>query len=97
MPHHFGAGACYFFNPFGNSAWERHPSFELKNPPELYEWLIGRASSDSDFGQRVTDIIAAGDIFDTISGAVGLAVGFQRRVDTAKVVSLRQLGLRVWC
>ena len=87
----FGAGACYFFNPFGNSAWERdgtqgHSNLELKNPAELYEWLIGRASSDSDFGQRVTDIIAAGDIFDTNSGAVGLAVGFQRRVDTAKVV-----------
>ena len=87
----FGAGACYFFNPFGNSAWERdgtqgHSNLELKNPAELYEWLIGRASSDNDFGQRVTDIIAAGDIFDTNSGAVGLAVGFQRRVDTAKVV-----------
>ena len=87
----FGAGACYFFNPFGNSAWERdgsqgYSNGELTNPPELYEWLIGRASSDSDYGQRVFDVIAAGDLFDTASGPVGLAVGVQRRIDTGQVV-----------
>ena len=59
---------------------------ELTNPPELYEWLIGRASSDSDFGQRVFDVVAAGDLFDTASGPVGLAVGVQRRIDTGQVV-----------
>lgn len=87
----FGAGSCYFFNPFGNSAWERdgtqgYSNGELTNPPELYEWLIGRASSDSDFGQRVFDIVAAGDLFDTASGPIGLAVGVQRRIDTGQVV-----------
>ena len=58
----------------------------MTNPPELYEWLIGRASSDSDFGQRVFDVVAAGDLFDTASGPVGLAVGVQRRIDTGQVV-----------
>ena len=87
----FGAGNCYFFNPFGNAHWERDGSqgtsnLELANPAELYEWLIGRASSDTDYDQRVLDIIATGEVFDTKSGPVGLAVGFQRRVDKGKVV-----------
>ena len=87
----FGAGDCYFFNPFGSSVWSRNgtpdqPDLSLRNPRELYEWLIGRASSDADYSQRVIDIVAAGDLFDTASGPVGLAVGFQRRVDRAKTV-----------
>jgi len=87
----FGGGACYFFNPFGNSVWERdgtigRSNLETANPAELYEWLIGRASSDGDFQQRVLDVVMAGDLFNTDSGPVGLAVGFQRRVDKARVI-----------
>ncbi len=87
----FAAGSCYFFNPFGNSVWERDGSLgqsdlELANPAELYDWLIGRASSDTDYNQRVLDVVLSGDLFDTDYGPVGLAVGFQRRVDKGKVV-----------
>jgi outer membrane receptor protein involved in Fe transport len=82
----FDAGTCYFFNPFGNSAFNRDGStfqenLELVNPAELYEWLIGRASSDSDFRQRVIDIIATGELWETDSGPIGIAVGFQQRRD----------------
>ncbi len=87
----FAAGSCYFFNPFGNSVFNRDGSLlqsdlTLRNAPELYDWLIGRASSDADYRQRVIDIVASGDLFDTDSGPVGLAVGFQRRVDKGKVI-----------
>jgi len=87
----FGAGSCYFFNPFGNTVWERdgtlgQSNLELANPKELYEWLIGRASSDTDYKQRVLDVVLSGDLFNTDWGPVGLAVGFQRRVDKGKVV-----------
>ena len=82
----FDAGTCYFFNPFGNSAFNRDGStfqnnLELVNPPELYEWLIGRASSDTDFRQRVIDAIATGVLFDTDSGPIAIALGFQQRRD----------------
>ena len=47
----FGAGSCYFFNPFGNSAWERDgtqgfSNGELTNPKELYEWLMRISNSN---------------------------------------------------
>ncbi len=87
----FDAGTCYFFNPFGNAHWDRNgqpnqTDLNLVNAPELYEWLIGRASSDTDYRQRVIDIVASGEIFDTDAGPVGLAVGFQQRRDVGKVV-----------
>lgn len=87
----FNAGACYFVNPFGSSVFNRDGStgptdLELVNPPELYEWLVGRASSDVDYRQRVIDIVAAGDLFDTDAGTIGLAVGFQQRRDSGKTV-----------
>lgn len=86
----FAAGPCYFFNPFGNSAFDRggnvgQSNLELVNPPELYEWLIGRASSDTDFRQRVIDVIASGELWNTDNGAVALAVGYQQRRDHGKV------------
>ena len=86
----FDAGKCYFFNPFGNSSFARDGSLgqsdlNLVNPPELYDYLLGRFTSDSDFRQRVIDVVASGDLWDTPSGPVGLAVGFQRRRDTADV------------
>jgi iron complex outermembrane receptor protein len=82
----FDAGTCYFFNPFGNSAFNRdgtifQSDLELVNPPELYEWLIGRASSDVDFRQRIIDIVATGELWDIGSESVGIAVGFQQRRD----------------
>ena len=88
----FDAGTCYFFNPFGNAHWGRDGSpgqtdLTLVNAPELYEWLIGRASSDTDYRQRVLELVAAGDLFQTDYGPVGLAVGFQQRRDVGKVVN----------
>ena len=88
----FGAGNCYFFNPFGSSVWDRdgnaNPGYDrtLQNAPELYSWLIGRASSDTDYRQRVMEIVASGDLWDTASGPIAMAIGFQRRVDNGKVV-----------
>ena len=86
----FGAGNC-FFNPFGNSVFDRdgnvsQANLELANPTELYEWLIGRASSDVEYKQSVLDLVASGDLFDTNSGPVGLAVGFQRRLDRGQSI-----------
>ena len=86
----FDAGDCYFFNPFGNSQFERDGSLgnsdlTLDNPNGLYHWLLGRASSDSDFRQRVIDVIATGDLLQTDSGPVGLAVGIQQRRDKGRV------------
>lgn len=87
----FGAGACYFVNPFGNSVFNRsgevgQDNLELVNAPELYDWLIGRASSDTDYRQRVLDVVLAGTIAETDAGPIGLAVGFQQRNDKGKVV-----------
>ncbi len=87
----FDSGTCYFFNPFGSSVFNRDGSvgptnLELVNAPELYEWLIGRASSDTDYRQRVIDIVASGDLFQTDYGPVGMAIGFQQRSDKGKVV-----------
>lgn len=87
----FGAGACYFVNPFGNSAFDRdgnlgQSNLELVNAPELYDWLVGRASSDTDYRQRVLDVVLSGTIAETDSGPIGLAVGFQQRNDKGKVV-----------
>jgi iron complex outermembrane receptor protein len=87
----FDAGACYFFNPFGNGEFDRagnvgQTDLGLRNPAELYNWLQGRASNDSDFRQRVIDVVAAGDLFETDSGSVGIALGFQQRRDSAQVL-----------
>ena len=83
----FTAGNCYFFNPFGNAIFGRDGSLQtdltLQNPTELYEWLLGRITNDEEYRQRVIDIVASGDLFETDYGPVGLAVGFQRRRDTA--------------
>jgi len=87
----FDAGTCYFFNPFGNSEFDRdgnpgQTNLELRNPAELYSWMAGRASNDNDFRQRVIDVVAAGDLIDTSFGTIGLAVGFQQRRDKAEVL-----------
>ena len=86
----FASGQCYFFNPFGNSAFAADGSAQtdltLRNPPELYQYLLGRTTSDSQYRQRVIDATIAGELFDTNSGPIGLAVGFQRREDSARVV-----------
>ena len=86
----FAAGQCYFFNPFGNSAFAADGSAQtdltLRNPAELYQYLLGRTTSDSQYRQRVIDATIAGELFDTNSGPIGLAIGFQRREDSARVV-----------
>ena len=87
----FDAGPCYFFNPFGNSSFDRaghlgQTDLTLVNPPELYQWLVGRASNDQDHRQRVIDIVASGELFETNAGPIGLAVGFQRRRDTGQAI-----------
>ena len=86
----FAAGQCYFFNPFSNAylAADGSPQTDLtlRNPPELYQYLLGRVTSDSQFRQRVIDAVLAGDLLDMAAGPLGLAVGFQRREDSARVV-----------
>ena len=88
----FGAGNCYFFNPFGNNMYDRAGNrtkshdLTLVNPPELYTWLQGKASSDTEYTQRVIDLVVAGEVADLPAGPVAVAVGFQRRRDTAGVL-----------
>ncbi len=90
----FDAGNCYFFNPFGNSQFDRNgdqydignlpagdAALELINPPELYTWLLGKANSSVEYKQRVIDWVFAGDVFDIGDYPVGLAVGYQQRRD----------------
>lgn len=85
----FLAGNCYFFNPFGNSQFDRsgnpQTDLTLRNAPELYEWLLGRVTSDLQYDQQVIDAIFTGDLFDLGSGTVALALGAQRRVDRGNV------------
>ena len=86
----FNAGQCYYFNPFGNNLFDREGNLQddlaLKNPAELYQWLLGRVTWDSQYRQRVVDTTLAGTLFDTASGPVGLAVGFQLRKDKGQTV-----------
>ncbi len=90
----FDAGSCYFFNPFGNSQFDRNgnlydignldpgdPALELVNPAEMYTWLLGKANSATEYKQRVIDWVFAGDVFDIGDYPVGLAVGYQQRRD----------------
>lgn len=56
------------------------------NPAELYKYLAGRVTSDTEFTQRVIDVVATGDLFELNAGTVALAVGFQRRVDSGAAV-----------
>jgi iron complex outermembrane receptor protein len=85
----YGAGKCYFFNPFGNTRFARDGTRQidltLVNPPELYQWLQARASSDAEYSERVYDVLAAGELFDLGERPVGLAVGFQLRRDSGDV------------
>ena len=87
----YDAGSCYFFNPFGNSEFDRNGNvgqsdLTLRNAPELYQWLAGRASNASDFRQRVIDVVASGDLVEMDSGSIGIALGFQQRRDTGEVL-----------
>ncbi|MEL0048700.1 MAG: TonB-dependent receptor, partial [Gammaproteobacteria bacterium] len=82
----FGAGNCYYFNPFGNATVATDGSLQddltLVNPPELYEYLLGRVTSQSHYEQDVIDAVLTGTILDEI----GLAVGFQQRKDFGRVL-----------
>ena len=54
----------------------------LVNPPELYQYLLGRVTSQSHYEQDVIDAVLTGTILDEI----GLAVGFQQRKDFGRVL-----------
>ncbi|MFT5099096.1 MAG: iron complex outermembrane receptor protein [Candidatus Azotimanducaceae bacterium] len=87
----YAAGECYFFNPFGNSQFDRNGNFgqtdlTLVNPDEIYQWLQGRASSDLAYKQRVIDLVVSGSLVEMPAGDLGLAVGFQRRRDTGSQI-----------
>ncbi|NOX49547.1 MAG: TonB-dependent receptor, partial [Gammaproteobacteria bacterium] len=86
----FDAGNCYYFNPFGSNQLTEDGSpqtdLTLINPDGLYEFVAGRITNDSNFRQRVIDVVASGDLFETDVGTIGLAVGFQRRRDSADVI-----------
>jgi len=86
----FGSGNCYYFNPFGNSFVNpdgtRQTDQTLVNPAELYEYLLGRVTSDTHFEQDVFDAVMSGTIANLDSGPVGLAVGLQHRVDRGRAL-----------
>ena len=82
----FGAGNCYYFNPFGNAYVNpdgtRQTDMTLVNPPELYAYLLGRVTSDSVYEQDVLDAVVSG----TIGDSIGLALGLQHRVDFGRTL-----------
>ncbi|MCZ6888578.1 MAG: TonB-dependent receptor [Gammaproteobacteria bacterium] len=86
----FDDGTCFFFNPFGSHEFDANGNpqtdLTLVNPSELYRWLAARTTSATEIEQNVVDFIASGDLVDTGWGPIGLAVGLQRREDTAKVL-----------
>jgi len=86
----FTAGQCFFFNPFGNARVDRdggsQSDLTLANPEELIEWMLGRASSDEEYRQRVIEVIASGRVVDLPAGPIQLAVGYQRRRDTGELI-----------
>lgn len=82
----FGAGNCYYFNPFGNAYIKpdgtAQDDLSLVNPAELYQHLLGRVVSQSVYEQEVFDGVLTGSILDD---QIGVAVGFQHRIDTGRV------------
>jgi iron complex outermembrane recepter protein len=56
-----------------------------QNPTELYQWMAGQLQTQSEFTQTVYDLVFAGDLWDTDSGAVAMAIGAQIRRDEAFV------------
>jgi hypothetical protein len=66
----FGAGNCYYFNPFGNATVATDGSLQddltLVNPPELYEYLLGRVTSQSHYEQDVIDAVLTGTVLDEL-------------------------------
>ena len=82
----FGAGNCYYFNPFGNAYINPdgtpQTDMTLVNPPELYAYLLGRVTSDSVYEQDVLDAVVSG----TIGDSIGLALGLQHRVDFGRTL-----------
>lgn len=82
----FGAGNCYYFNPFGNAYVKPDGSAQddlsLVNPPELYAHLLGRVVSQTVYEQEVFDAVATGSILDD---QVGIAIGMQHRTDYGRV------------
>ncbi len=90
----FDSGDCYFFNPFGNSQFDRNGNqYDIGNQPagdfffdvaattEIYTWLLGKANSSVEYEQTVVDVVFAGDLFQLMDQQVGLAFGYQRRHD----------------
>jgi hypothetical protein len=74
------------------SPWAADPTLSVaeaarlyQNPAELYQWMAGQLQTQSETQQTVYDLVFAGDLWDTDSGAVGLAIGAQIRRDEAEV------------
>ena len=85
----FDEGKCYYFNPFGNSRWARdgarQTDLELMNPPELLEWLLGRANSDATYRQRVLDGVFAGEILTLAPALHSWRLAFNAGVERGRV------------
>ncbi len=74
------------------SPWAADPTMTVaeaallyQNSAELYQWIAGEIQTDTESTQHVLDVVLAGDVFETDNGAVGLAVGAQRRRDEIRV------------
>ena len=55
------------------------------NPVELYRWMQGEITNQTETEQVVFDVVFAGDLWETNYGNVGLAVGAQYRRDETEV------------
>jgi iron complex outermembrane recepter protein len=80
---------CYYYNPFFSGFFQPDGTPQsdpmLRNPRELYEWMIGEFRTGAETTQIVWDFVATGDIFDLASGPVGMAFGLQWRRDEVSV------------
>ena len=78
-----GTGNCFYLNPFASAYLQPDGSPQtdpmLTNSPELLQSLIGDLTAQIDNEMTAIDFVLAGEVFDTPSGPVGLAIGAQWR------------------
>lgn len=71
-----GANGCEYFNPFGTSLTS------APNSPEILAFISSRNPTSTNVDLVTWEAVAAGDLFETETGTVSLAVGFQKREES---------------
>lgn len=76
-----GAGNCLYYNPFG-TALSAGPGNPAYNAPEVLEYINSRNTARTDSDLVTWDFVVTGELFELPAGAVGVAVGYQRREES---------------